>query len=68
MEVGSGIINIREHGEIADAAAKWFHAKWGIPLEAYVESITACLEGKSGVPQWYVMVEDNRIVGGMGVI
>lgn len=68
MEVESGIIEIRKHGELADTAAKWFHSKWGIPLGAYVESITACLEGKSIVPQWYVAVEDNRIVGGLGVI
>lgn len=62
------ILEIRNHGEIADEAAKWFHSKWGIPLEAYVESITDCLEGRASVPQWYVAVGDNRIVGGMGVI
>lgn len=62
------IFEIRKHGELADEAAKWFHSKWSIPLEAYEESIAACLEGGSGVPQWYVAVEDNRIVGGLGVI
>ena len=62
------ILEIRNHGEIADEAVKWFHSKWGIPLEAYVESITDCLEGRTSVPQWYVAVGDNRIVGGMGVI
>lgn len=62
------IYEIREHGEMVDAAAKWFHSKWGIPLEAYIESIAACVEGKKSVPQWYVAAEEGRIVGGMGVI
>lgn len=62
------IIEIRKHGEMAHEAAKWFHAKWGVPLEAYAESIAACLEGRAGVPQWYVAVQSGKIVGGLGVI
>ncbi len=62
------ILNIREHPERADEAAGWFHEKWGIPLSAYEESIKACLEKKSAVPQWYVAAENDRIVGGLGVI
>ncbi|MDD4688849.1 MAG: GNAT family N-acetyltransferase [Eubacteriales bacterium] len=49
-------------------AAKWFHSKWGVPLEAYEESINECIENKSGVPQWYIAMEDNELVGGLGVI
>lgn len=62
------ILEIRKHRELADEAARWFHSKWGIPLEAYAESIASCLEGKSCVPQWYVAVSGGRIVGGLGVI
>lgn len=62
------IIEIRKHGEMADEAAEWFHSKWGIPLEAYAESIAACLEGRSSVPQWYAAVQGGKIVGGLGVI
>lgn len=61
-------IKIREHRELADAAARWFHSKWRIPLEAYTESMRSCLEGKCAVPQWYAAVEDNKIIGGLGVI
>ena len=49
-------------------AAQWFHEKWGIPLEAYLESIDDCLNKGNAVPQWYVVVEKNRIIGGAGVI
>jgi len=49
-------------------AAGWFHEKWDIPLEAYLESMDQCLTGKSPVPQWYVVKEDSRIIAGLGVI
>lgn len=62
------LLKIREHREVAVRAAEWFHAKWGIPLEAYEESINECLKNTAGVPQWYVAVENDEIVGGMGVI
>ncbi len=62
------ILKIREHKELADTAAEWFHEKWGIPLEAYKESIAECLDNKKSVPQWYVAVMDGNIIGGLGVI
>lgn len=62
------IIRLSEQPEIKEQAAQWFHEKWGIPLAAYLESMEECLTGKGAVPQWYVAVEDDRIIGGMGVI
>ncbi|MCI9337910.1 MAG: GNAT family N-acetyltransferase [Lachnospiraceae bacterium] len=62
------IRKIREHPDMAQAAAGWFHEKWGIPLKAYRESIEACLRRENPVPQWYLAVEEDRIVGGLGVI
>ena len=52
----------------SNEAAAWFHAKWGIPKEAYEESIAACLAGISPIPQWYLAVEGECILGGLGVI
>lgn len=62
------IIRLSKQPEIKERAAQWFHEKWQIPLEAYLESMEECLTGKGPVPQWYVAVEDDRIIGGMGVI
>ena len=62
------IIKIREHGELASEAAAWFHSKWGIPQQAYADSIADCLRGEEAVPQWYLALEDGKIVGGLGVI
>lgn len=62
------IIQLADRPEIKEQAAQWFHEKWQIPLEAYLESMEESLSGKGPVPQWYVAVENNRIIGGMGVI
>jgi len=62
------IIKISEKPELASTAALWFHQKWGIPLEAYEESIADCCNGKAPVPQWYIATSEGRIIAGMGVI
>lgn len=62
------MIRLADRPEIKEQAAQWFHEKWGIPQEAYLESMEESLSGKGPVPQWYVAVENNRIIGGMGVI
>ncbi len=62
------MIRLIDKPEIKEQAARWFHEKWGIPLEAYTESMEECLAGKNPVPQWYVAMEKDRIIGGMGVI
>lgn len=59
---------IREHNEMAKKAAQWFHEKWEVPLEAYKESIEACLKRENPVPQWYIAMDGETIVGGLGVI
>ena len=62
------IISLINKPEIKGLMAEWFHEKWGIPLEAYLESMDECLDGKTTVPQWYVVVEGDKIIGGLGVI
>lgn len=62
------IIKIREHVDMADRAAEWFHSKWGVPVEAYRESIEESIKNKIGVPQWYLAIENGEIIGGLGII
>ena len=62
------IWKIREHPELAEQAAAWFHAKWGVPQEAYRASMQECLQGSGGVPQWYAAVKHGKIAAGIGVI
>ena len=62
------IITLSAHPEMKKPMARWFHEKWGIPEEAYLESMEECLAGKSAVPEWYVALGGGRIIGGLGVI
>lgn len=62
------IIRLIDRPGLKERAARWFHDKWGIPLEAYAESMEDCLRAENPVPQWYVAMEGERIVGGLGVI
>ena len=62
------ILRLTDRPELKEQAARWFHEKWRIPLEAYMESMEECLEEKSPVPQWYMALDGERIIGGMGVI
>ena len=61
-------IPVRDWPEAKEEIAVWFHEKWHVPLEAYRESIRDCLGKETGVPQWYVIVRDGRIIAGCGVI
>ena len=53
------ICKIQEHPELAQKAAACFHEKWGIPEEAYLESMEDCLKASGPVPQWFVAGEDQ---------
>ncbi len=63
-----GIYKIQQHPELLDVAAGWFHAKWGIALCAYKESMEASISESALVPQWYVAVAEGNIIAGLGVI
>lgn len=61
------IIKIKEYSDMLDSAATWFNQKWGIPKEAYVESMEESLKNDA-VPQWYVVMDEDKIIAGLGVI
>lgn len=61
-------IKLRDHAEMTEAASAWFHEKWGVPAEAYTESIRECQENRNGRVQWYVITDGESIISGMGVI
>ena len=62
------IIRLCDEPEWKERAAEWFHEKWGIPAEVYAESMEACLSQRNAVPQWYLAIRDDRMIGGLGVI
>lgn len=60
-------IKLRERPELKQIAADWFHSKWGVPTKAYLECMNAYLSAETEYG-WYLCMEDDRIIGGMGVI
>lgn len=60
-------VTLRQRPELKQRAAAWFHAKWGVPEAAYMVCMEAylCAETEYG---WYLCLDGDRIVGGLGVI
>ncbi len=60
-------ITLRERSEIMLSAAQWFHSKWRVPTEAYLECMKAYLRSETEYG-WYLCIDGDQIVGGLGVI
>ena len=60
-------ITLRDKAELKIEAAAWFHCKWGVPTEAYLECMEAYLSGETEYG-WYLCLDKDRIIGGLGVI
>ena len=60
-------VTLRDKPEIEDTVANWFCSKWGVPKEAYLECMEAYLNHETEYG-WYLCLDDEQIVAGMGVI
>lgn len=60
-------ITLRQRPEFKEQAAAWFHSKWEVPQEAYLECMEAYLTHETEYG-WYLCLDEDRIVGGLGVI
>lgn len=54
--------------EIINDLALFFHKKWNVPIEAYIQSMNDSLFSTSNIPSWYYVIDDGRIIAGLGVI
>lgn len=59
------IITLRERPELVAIAAEWFHSKWGVPEEAYLECMEAYLSGKPSMVGIYAYMM-NPLSQGLG--
>ena len=60
-------ITLLEQPKLLHQAAHFFHSKWHVPIEAYLECMNAYLSNQTDYG-WYLCLDDNKIVGGLGVI
>ena len=69
MYTEENILDLKQHPELTRKYAQWQHEKWGIPLEAYLDSLQEAKESSTGVPAWYCILNDaGDIIAGLGVI
>ena len=61
------IITLREKEELKETAAEWFHSKWGVPTQAYLDCMEAYLNQETEYG-WYLCLDGEKIIGGLGVI
>lgn len=64
------VISIRENNEYTQTAIKYFQEKWGSPdtLIIYEDCISNCITSKTPLPQWYLLLNDNNVIGCGGLI
>ncbi len=60
-------ITLKDRPQLKERAAAWFHSKWEVPQEAYLECMEAYLNNETGYG-WYLCLDADKIVGGFGVI
>ena len=60
-------ITLREYPELKEKAASWFSSKWGVSKEAYLSCMNDYLDKKTEYG-WYLCINKDEIIGGLGVI
>lgn len=60
-------ITLRDKPSLKNETAQWFHNKWGVPKDAYLECMESYLNNETEYG-WYLCLDDNKIIGGVGVI
>ena len=60
-------VTLRQVPELKDQASLWFHEKWHVPTEAYLECMDSYLNNETELG-WYLCLDDERIIAGLGAI
>lgn len=64
------VISIRMSPEFKDLAIKYFQSKWASPesMDVYDDCITSCISSFSPLPQWYLLMDNDTVIGCAGLI
>ena len=60
-------ITLRERPELLQDAAEWFNKKWNRSIEGYLWCMDLYLKDQTEYG-WYLCLNDEKILGGLGVI
>ncbi len=64
------ILSVRKEPKYARAALQYIQSKWAKPetLALYEDCIMNCLPSRMPLPQWYLLMEEDAILGCAGLI
>jgi len=64
------IISVREQPEYKDMILKYIQSKWASEntMKIYENCIEHCLKTQQPLPQWYVLMDDDKPIGCAGLI
>jgi GNAT superfamily N-acetyltransferase len=64
------LISVREKPEYKDMAIQYFQSIWGSESSnrVYEDCITHCIDAVAPLPQWYLLLDDDKIIGCAGLI
>ena len=60
-------ITLRTKPYLMKTAAEWFSSKWNVAIQAYIDCMSAYLNGETEYG-WYLCLDGDKIIGGLGVI
>ena len=64
------LVSVRENPEYKDLAIQYFQNKWGNEASnmVYEDCITHCIDAVAPLPQWYLLMNGDKIIGCAGLI
>lgn len=64
------LISIREYPEFKDRAIRYFQSKWATEqsMMVYENCITHCMNTSNPLPQWYLLIDNDKVIGCAGLI
>lgn len=64
------ILSLRQDAGILPQAIRYIASKWANPknTQVYVDCLTHTRDSRSPLPQWYLLMEEDRIIGCAGLI
>lgn len=63
------IISVRENPDYKDIAIKYLQSKWpSVYPPIYEDCLNHCIGSPSPLPQWYLLIKDDEIIGCAGLI
>ncbi|ABR47620.1 GCN5-related N-acetyltransferase [Alkaliphilus metalliredigens QYMF] len=64
------VISVKKYPEYKDIAIKYFQSKWANKnsMKVYDDCITNCITTSNSLPQWYLLIDNDKVIGCAGLI